>query len=182
MKVIYHVRLLGTIQIEKEGVSIRDFESRKTLALLGKALELPEPLEARGDAGALEQLFLNLLTNAAQAMDPGGAHPQERLQAPQQALHGDLVGRIEARSGGPAESHGAFAHGKSGEAISIDRLELEAGELVVLDVAGFPLRRRWYVSHREGKRLSRAAQLFLQYLQEEGEEEEEPPSGSRGVL
>ena len=51
------------------------------------------------------------------------------------------------------------------------RLELEAGELVVLDVAGFPLRRRWYVSHREGKRLSRAAQLFLQYLQEEGEDE-----------
>lgn len=35
-------------------------------------LELPEPLEARGDAGALEQLFLNLLTNAAQAMEPGG--------------------------------------------------------------------------------------------------------------
>ena len=51
------------------------------------------------------------------------------------------------------------------------RLELDAGELVVLDVAGFPLRRRWYVSHREGKRLSRAAQLFLQYLQEEGEAE-----------
>jgi LysR family transcriptional regulator, low CO2-responsive transcriptional regulator len=51
------------------------------------------------------------------------------------------------------------------------RLELEAGELVVLDVVGFPLRRRWYVSHREGKRLSRAAQRFLQYLQEEGEEE-----------
>jgi DNA-binding transcriptional LysR family regulator len=51
------------------------------------------------------------------------------------------------------------------------RHELDAGELVVLDVAGFPLRRRWYVSHREGKRLSRAAQVFLQYLQEEGEEE-----------
>ena len=51
------------------------------------------------------------------------------------------------------------------------RLELDAGELVVLDVSGFPLRRRWYVSHREGKRLSRAALLFLQYLQEEGEAE-----------
>ena len=51
------------------------------------------------------------------------------------------------------------------------RLELDAGELVILDVQGFPLRRRWYVSHREGKRLSRAAQLFLQYLQEEGEQE-----------
>ena len=51
------------------------------------------------------------------------------------------------------------------------RLELDAGELVILDVQGFPLRRRWYVSHREGKRLSRAAQVFLQYLQEEGEQE-----------
>ncbi len=51
------------------------------------------------------------------------------------------------------------------------RLELDAGDLVTLDVQGFPLRRRWYVSHREGKRLSRAAQVFLQYLQEEGEEE-----------
>jgi len=35
-------------------------------------LELPEPLEVQGDAGALEQLLLNLFTNAAQAMDPGG--------------------------------------------------------------------------------------------------------------
>lgn len=51
------------------------------------------------------------------------------------------------------------------------RLELDAGELVILDVAGFPLRRRWYVSHRKGKRLSRAAQVFLQYLQQEGEKE-----------
>lgn len=51
------------------------------------------------------------------------------------------------------------------------RLELDAGELVVLNVTGFPLRRRWYVSHREGKHLSRAAQVFLQYLQEESEEE-----------
>lgn len=51
------------------------------------------------------------------------------------------------------------------------RLELNAGELVVLDVTGFPLRRRWYAAHRKGKHLSRAAQTFLDYLQEEGEDE-----------
>lgn len=51
------------------------------------------------------------------------------------------------------------------------RLELDAGELVILDMRGFPLGRRWYVPHRGGKRLSRAAQVFLQYLQEGGEEE-----------
>lgn len=51
------------------------------------------------------------------------------------------------------------------------RLELDAGELVILDVQGFPLRRRWYAAHRKGKRLSRAVQAFLDYLQAEGEEE-----------
>ena len=51
------------------------------------------------------------------------------------------------------------------------RLELAAGELVVLDVESFPLRRRWYAVHRKGKRLSRAAQTFLEYLQQEGEDE-----------
>lgn len=33
---------------------------------------MPEPLELDGDAAALEQLFLNLLINAAQALSPGG--------------------------------------------------------------------------------------------------------------
>lgn len=50
-------------------------------------------------------------------------------------------------------------------------LEIAANKLVVLDVKGFPLRRRWYAVHRKGKRLSRAAQTFLDYLQEEGEQE-----------
>jgi len=49
--------------------------------------------------------------------------------------------------------------------------ELEAGALVALNVKGFPLRRRWYAAHRKGKRLSRAAQTFLEYLQQEGEQE-----------
>ncbi|MFC2967072.1 LysR family transcriptional regulator [Acidimangrovimonas pyrenivorans] len=51
------------------------------------------------------------------------------------------------------------------------RLELAAGELAVLDVEGFPLRRRWYAAHRRGKRLSNAAQAFLDYLLVEGEQE-----------
>lgn len=51
------------------------------------------------------------------------------------------------------------------------RLELAAKKLVVLDVDKFPLRRRWYAVHRKGKRLSLAAQTFLDYLQQEGEQE-----------
>ena len=52
-------------------------------------------------------------------------------------------------------------------------LELAAKKLVVLDVEHFPLRRRWYAVHRKGKRLSLAAQTFLDYLKVEGEKEVE---------
>jgi DNA-binding SARP family transcriptional activator len=51
MKVIYHIRLLGTIQIEKEGISIRDFESRKTLALLGYLVRQDQPVSRSHLAG-----------------------------------------------------------------------------------------------------------------------------------
>ena len=49
------------------------------------------------------------------------------------------------------------------------RLELAAGELEMLDVEGFPLRRRWFALHRRGRRLSNAAQGFLDYLQTESQ-------------
>jgi len=51
------------------------------------------------------------------------------------------------------------------------RHELATGELAVLDVQGFPLRRRWYAVHRKGKRLSNAAERFLEFLLTEGEQE-----------
>jgi DNA-binding transcriptional LysR family regulator len=44
------------------------------------------------------------------------------------------------------------------------KLELETKRLVILNVEGFPLRRRWYAVHRKGKRLSRVAQTFLDHL------------------
>ncbi len=49
------------------------------------------------------------------------------------------------------------------------RLEIAAGQIVVLKVEGFPLRRRWNVVHRKGKRLSPAAQGFIEFLQKEGQ-------------
>lgn len=48
---------------------------------------------------------------------------------------------------------------------SVD-LEIANGDLIKLDVQGFPLKRQWFVVHLKGRRLSRAAtalrQLFLQ--------------------
>lgn len=43
-------------------------------------------------------------------------------------------------------------------------LEVETGRLVILDVAGFPLLRQWYVVYRRGKRLSPAARAFHEML------------------
>lgn len=49
-------------------------------------------------------------------------------------------------------------------------LDIEAGRLVVLDVEGFPLRRRWHVVTRKRRRLPRAAAAFVDFLQTQGED------------
>lgn len=43
-------------------------------------------------------------------------------------------------------------------------MELALKRLVVLDVQGLPLRRQWFVVHREDKHLSRAAIAFKAFL------------------
>lgn len=47
------------------------------------------------------------------------------------------------------------------------QLELSVNKLTVLDVEGFPLKRRWYAVHLKGKRLSLVARTFLEYILEE---------------
>jgi len=47
------------------------------------------------------------------------------------------------------------------------RLEQAANKLVVLDVEGFPIKRRWYAGHLKGKKLSLVARTFLDFILEE---------------
>jgi DNA-binding transcriptional LysR family regulator len=46
--------------------------------------------------------------------------------------------------------------------------ELTSGQLSVLDVEGFPLKRQWYLVQRDGKRLSPAAQAFAELVLSKG--------------
>lgn len=50
--------------------------------------------------------------------------------------------------------------------LSIHTLEVELmlKRLVVLDVAGFPIMRHWYIVHRHGKRFSAMAQAFKDFM------------------
>ena len=50
--------------------------------------------------------------------------------------------------------------------LSLYSLELEraAGKLVLLDVKGFPVKRRWYAVHMKGKKLSLVARTYLDYI------------------
>ncbi len=50
------------------------------------------------------------------------------------------------------------------------RLELAGEHIVVLDVDGFPLIRRWYAVHLKGKSLSLAASTFLDFILNESSE------------
>jgi len=47
-------------------------------------------------------------------------------------------------------------------------LEVAARRLAVLEVAGTPVMRHWYVIHRERKRLSPVAEAFKTFLIERG--------------
>lgn len=51
MEVIYRIRLLGMVQVEKEGQLLRDFESRKALALLGYLARHDQPVSRSHLAG-----------------------------------------------------------------------------------------------------------------------------------
>ena len=48
-------------------------------------------------------------------------------------------------------------------------LERDARKLVVLDVKGFPLKRRWYAVHLKGKKLSLVAKTFMEYILNESQ-------------
>ena len=63
----------------------------------------------------------------------------------------------------------AVAGGLGVTVISTHALTLEPlhGQLVVLDVEGFPIQRSWYVVHPGNKQLSVVAQTFFEYLQSE---------------
>lgn len=63
----------------------------------------------------------------------------------------------------------AVAGGLGVSVISQHALMLEPMDdhLAVLDVAGFPIRRSWYVVYPRGKRLSVVAQTFFDYLKQE---------------
>ena len=44
------------------------------------------------------------------------------------------------------------------------RLEQDAKKLVVLDVEGFPIKRRWFAVHMKGKKLSLVARTFHDFI------------------
>ena len=44
------------------------------------------------------------------------------------------------------------------------QLERDVKKLTVLDVEGFPLKRRWYAVHLKGRKLSLVARTFLDYI------------------
>lgn len=43
-------------------------------------------------------------------------------------------------------------------------LEIEVGRLAILNVASFPIMRRWYLVHRKEKRLSATAEAFKEFV------------------
>lgn len=69
------------------------------------------------------------------------------------------LGSIEAIKEGVAADLGVAVLPRESVA-----LETKCGDLVMLDVQGFPLKREWYVVHLKGRRLSRVASTLREQL------------------
>src|SRR2546427_6665595 len=69
------------------------------------------------------------------------------------------LGSIEAIKEGVAARLGIAVLSRESVA-----LEVANGDLVMLDVQGFPLKRQWYIIHLKERRLSRAASALQQFL------------------
>lgn len=138
------------------------------------------------DTGLIAEIFMpNPLVVIAPPMHPlAGARdvPLERLQdqtflvREQGSGTLSLMERVFAEKGfhpsTPIEMSSTEAIKQGVEAglglalLSLHTLEMELAlkRLVVLDVAGFPVLRDWYIVHRAGKRLSAVAQAFKDFI------------------
>lgn len=79
--------------------------------------------------------------------------------------HG-LAPKVKLELGSNEAIKQAIASGLGVSVLSRHALSLlgEDGPISVLDVKGFPLRRKWYLVYPRGRTLSPVAQAFLQYL------------------
>ena len=76
---------------------------------------------------------------------------------------------IEARSNETVKQAVAAGFGIALMSAHAIAFEVEARRLAVLDVAKFPVHRRWFMLHRRGKRLPAVALAFERFLEAEGE-------------
>lgn len=83
-------------------------------------------------------------------------------------LHGvTLKARMELGSNEAVKQVVAGGLGIAVLSASTLRAELSTGELVILDVRGFPLNRKWYMVYPTGKYLTPATKVFMKYITEE---------------
>jgi len=71
------------------------------------------------------------------------------------------LGSIEAIKEGVAAGLGIAVLSRESVAV-----EVAHGDLAMLDVQGFPLKRQWYVVHLKGRRLSQTANALRQFFLE----------------
>lgn len=100
------------------------------------------------------------------AREPGSG---TRLAAERFFKEKGLAPKIRMELGSNEAIKQAVAGGLGVAVLSAHTLALErnSGELSILDVAGFPIRRQWYAAYPADKRLTVVASTFLDFMKQE---------------
>jgi len=161
------VRLLDTnsVDIALMGVPPQDVDVESEAFMENPLVVIAPPNHALAGARAIPLARLAGETFVMRESGSGTRQAMERFfkEAGMPIRHGMQMTRNEAvkqavRSG----------LGLSVVSLHTIELELETGRLVILDVEGFPLRRKWYLVYRRGKRLSPAASAFRDFVLHDG--------------
>lgn len=195
-------RLLAAFQRRYPGIGLHlDVTNREALirALEANAVDLvlmgqpPEQVEVEAEAFMANPLVM--IARPDHPLSPERSIPLERLAEEVFVIREPGSGTRLAMERFFAEHGLTPRHGmqmtrneavkqavRSGLGLSVVslhtiELELETRRLVILDVAGLPLQRQWYLVYRRGKRLSPSARAFREFVIQEG-----PGIATPGVL
>jgi DNA-binding transcriptional LysR family regulator len=102
------------------------------------------------------------------AREPG-SHTRETMDATLRAARLRPRVVLEGSSNETVKQAAAAGFGIAFITIHAVGLDVQAGRLAILDVAGFPVLQHWYAVHRRRKQLPAVTTAFTAFLREEGE-------------
>jgi beta-glucosidase len=148
-----------------DGFVVSDAFAVLNLAIQGYARDKREAALRSLNAGLNIDMASSSYLDSLEALVNDGSISMEQID---EMVRPILAIKMRMELGSNEAIKQAIVGGLGVSVLSRHTLALDApmGQLTILDVAGFPIERQWYVAYPAGKQLSIVARTFLEYLKQ----------------